>query len=93
MSAAGETPTEVFYVTVRRGSGIRVKTGVLLGPYSTRDCAEHDVPAGRQLAHKADPFTAFDAFGVTRAVYGPGVTVPRGVLNGRAADAARTLAA
>ena len=71
---------EGYCVTVRRGS----RTGYLLGPYRSKDEAEARVPDGRRLAGQADPFTAFDGFGVTHVVMQPGALLPPGVLNGMA---------
>jgi hypothetical protein len=82
---------EGFYVTVIRHPGPAQRVGWLLGPYSTRADAESDVCTGRRLAHDADPFTAFDAFGVTRVVMQPGAPLRRGVLNDRAAAAAKEM--
>jgi hypothetical protein len=84
---------EVFYVTVQRGTGTKTRTGALLGPYSTKADAEHDVPAARRLARDVDPFTAFDAFGVTRSVWTTIAAIPRGKLNTLAAERARAQAA
>jgi hypothetical protein len=75
-SAAGHDP-ERFYVTIRR----RRQTAWLLGPYDTRAEAAGRVPAGRRLAHQADPRTAFDHFGITRVGVPPGQPAPPGKLN------------
>jgi hypothetical protein len=74
---------EGFYVTVQRQAVGGVRTGLLLGPYDTKLEAEARVDAGRRLAYEADPFTAFDAFGVTRLVMKPGAELPAGKLNSR----------
>jgi hypothetical protein len=64
-----------FYVTMKRGS----RTAWLLGPHDSKAEAEARVPVARRLARDVDPFTAFDAFGVTRVVMKPGATLPLGV--------------
>ena len=69
-----------FYVTVQRNPGTpAMRTGLLLGPYSTKAGAEAEVSRGRALAEAADPWTAFDAFGVSRLERDG--DLPRGVLN------------
>lgn len=71
-----------FYVTVIRNPGPRQKVGVLLGPENTKAAAEALVATGRRLASAVDPWTAFDSFGVTRAVMPAGRELPVGKLNG-----------
>lgn len=90
---ASQSPAgaEGFYVTVIRYPGPSQRVGWLLGPYATKADAKSDVRIGRRLAHQADPFTAFDAFGVTRVVMQPGAPLRRGVLNDRAAAASREM--
>jgi hypothetical protein len=80
------TAREGFYVTVIRNPGPRQRVGLLLGPCASKAEAEERVTEGRRLAHDADPFTAFDPFGVTRVQMKPGAELPAGKLNGRAAD-------
>jgi hypothetical protein len=71
---------EGFYVTIKRGG----RTGYLLGPFASKTAAEARVGKGVQVASEADPFAAFDLFGVTRAVMRPGAELPAGRLNGTA---------
>lgn len=54
-----------FYVTVIREAQPKPKVGWLAGPFATKEGAEAHVPAAREAAHVADPWTDFDAFGVT----------------------------
>lgn len=49
-----------FFVTCIREPAL---VAWLLGPYRTHAEALANVDRGRELAEKADPFTAFDAFG------------------------------
>jgi hypothetical protein len=64
-----------YYVTIMRGA----RVGRLLGPYDTKEEADQRVPDARRLAAEADPFAAFDAFGVTGM---EGREYPHGKLNG-----------
>jgi hypothetical protein len=74
---------EGFYATVMLDS----RTGFLLGPYSTREAAEAEIPAAKRLAGEADPFVLdFGCFGVTRRAVSTGQELPRGVLMDRRAD-------
>lgn len=74
---------EGFYVTVKRSPGTAAeRTGWLLGPYPSRQEAEAEIDRARGLAETVDPFTVFDAFGVTRLRMQPGGVLPQGVLNG-----------
>jgi hypothetical protein len=71
-------PTEGWYVSIERAS----KHGLLLGPYPTKAIAEQHIQLGRDLAHTLDPFSAFDAFGVTRVAVTPSRgPLPEGKLN------------
>ena len=81
MGSIAESGPEGFYVTVQRSCGPNVRTGYLLGPHDTKEQAEARVSLGRQLAHRVDAKTAFDAFGVTRMVMRAGADLPAGVLN------------
>lgn len=51
-----------FYVTVIRAK----RAGYLSGPFSSYDLANEMLPSVRERAAAIDPFTAFDAFGVTK---------------------------
>lgn len=73
------TATRYYVTVIREGSERRV--GYLLGPFDDAASARELIPHARQEAERADPFTAFDAFGVT-AVTRSG-RFPRGVLNER----------
>lgn len=56
--------TSDFFVSVIRNAGLpSQRLGLVLGPYATHEAALANVDRGRTLAHAADPFTAFDAFG------------------------------
>ena len=68
---------EGFYVSVQDGG----RTGLLLGPYATKPDAEHDVPAGKQLAEQVNTRACWYAYGVTRLVMPPGKVLPAGTLN------------
>ncbi len=71
-----------FYVTIVRNPGPRQKVARALGPYDAREEAEARVDDARRLAHQADPFTAFDAFGVSSWELPEGMKVwPPGKLN------------
>jgi hypothetical protein len=72
-----DAPAVGFYASIERGS----RHGLLLGPYPTRAEASSHVDEARRLAGKVDSFTAFDGFGVTRAVARPGHELPKGRLN------------
>lgn len=80
------TATVGFYVTVQRSRGLgrQPRTGLLLGPYTTHDEALANVAVGRRLAHEADPWTAFDAFGTSKVTSPAGGPLPKGKLNERA---------
>ena len=67
---------EGFYVTVKRGT----KTGWLAGPFVTRDAAQAEVKRVQNVAAAIDPWTAFDAFGVSKMSLDR--RLPDGVLNG-----------
>jgi hypothetical protein len=72
-----------FYVTIIRNEGTQhQKAGKLLGPYDTKDQAEERVPDAKRLAHQADPFSSFDAFGVSSWALPESTTDwPAGMLN------------
>lgn len=72
---------EGFYVTIRRGR----RTGYLAGPFPSFAAADAQIPAARVEADKIDPWTHFDAFGVTRVERtAPNARpLPPGVLNDR----------
>lgn len=55
-----------FYCTIMRADGATRKIGYLLGPYPDEPTARAVIPDGRRLAEAADPFTAFDFFGIAR---------------------------
>lgn len=56
--------TSDFFVSVVRNAGKPTqRTGLVLGPYATHEEALANVDRGQTMAHAADPFTAFDAFG------------------------------
>lgn len=74
---------EKFYVTLIRGR----RTARLLGPFGTREEAEGLVDKARILAGEVDPFTGFDAFGVSKWRLPEGATEwPQGRLNGMLRD-------
>lgn len=52
---------KAFYVTVKRDK----RTGWLAGPYRAMEEAEARVAQCRQIASSVDPWTDFDAFGVS----------------------------
>lgn len=56
----------VFYVSMKRGQH-RVRNAILLGPYETHQEALDNVRRGERLAHQADPWADFDAFGTCSA--------------------------
>lgn len=68
---------EGFYVTVKDGP----RTGVLLGPYDTKDEAESRVKDGKRLAESVNSRAFWYAYGVTRVVMQPGADLPAGKLN------------
>ena len=70
-----------FYVTVQRQLAQGVKYGWLLGPFATKEQAESMVWRGKTLAHKVDPRTAFDAFGVSSRTPAIGAGLLNGMLN------------
>lgn len=78
---------EGFYVTVMdrtHGGGpvaTGTRTGRLLGPYSTKADAEHDVPTGRRLAQEVNDRAVWYAYGVTRYAVPAGAALPPGRLN------------
>jgi len=72
-------PKTGFYVTIRRGE----RTGLLLGPYKTKDEADPNVDRARKAAEEIDSWAGFDAFGVTRVQMKLGASLPIGKLNGR----------
>ena len=53
----------------------------LLGPFATKDQAESMVYRGSILAHKVDPATAFDAFGVASRTPAIGIGLLNGMLH------------
>lgn len=53
-----------FYVTMIRGERKR-RVAVLAGPYESVLEAEGHVDEARRKAEEIDPFSCFDAFGVT----------------------------
>lgn len=56
--------TSDFFVSIIRNAGLpSQQVGLVLGPYATHEEALANVHKGRTLAHAADLFTAFDAFG------------------------------
>ena len=70
-----------FYVSVvRKGNG----AALLLGPFVTHARALELVDTGNRLAQKADPWTAFDAFGTMSLP--PDVAHPEGKLNAMLAE-------
>jgi hypothetical protein len=81
MTSNAATGPEGFYVTVKDGT----RTGVLLGPYTTKSDAEGNVKLGRQLAGQVNSRAIWYAYGVTRVVMQPGAELPSGKLNHLAA--------
>lgn len=63
-----------YYVTVIRGK----RVGWLYGPLPSKSSAETMVAPVRKLASAIDPWTDFDAFGVTKL---EGSVLRQGVLN------------
>lgn len=60
-----------FFVSVVRNSGKPTqRTGLVLGPYATHGEALANVDRGRAIAERADPWTAFDAFGTVETEAG-----------------------
>lgn len=77
-AAIDAAKTKKFYVTMLRDG--QPRPAFLAGPFDAKEQAEAMVPRAREEAEKADPRSAFDAFGVS------GVTAdkhPPGVLNER----------
>ena len=71
-----------FYVTMLRGE----KVAWLAGPLPSKEAAEAMVNRAYQEACRADPRSAFDAFGVTKVSRPDGEKpLPPGVLNDRLA--------
>jgi hypothetical protein len=70
-----------FYVSIQRARRGGIDTGLLLGPYDSKEEAETHVPEGRQLAERVDPRAVFDAFGVSRVTSPQDHDLPAGVLN------------
>ncbi len=68
---------EGFYVTVKDGP----RTGILLGPYGSKDEAESHVRLGKTLAEQVNSRAIWYAYGVTRVVMQPGAELPQGKLN------------
>lgn len=74
-----DAPQKKFYVTIVREPGTKAqKVGWLAGPFDSQDEAEKHVPAARKKASELDPYSDFDAFGVTSR---EAKTHPPGVLN------------
>ena len=73
-----------FYVTVVRDPGPRQKVGWLLGPYNTKEAAEQEVDWAMNKARDIDPWTAFDAFGVTKLTVDGARGLPVGKLGTKA---------
>jgi len=67
-----------FYCTMLRGE----RVAWLAGPFDTKQAAEARLRDAREAAEAADPWSAFDAFGVTR-LERPVAALPYGVLNER----------
>lgn len=74
---ACEAGAEGFYVTVKNGS----QTGLLLGPYGSKEEAEGNVDRGKRLARQVNDRADWYAYGVTRVVMQPGRELPKGKLN------------
>lgn len=66
VNADATPPHGDFYVTVRDGA----RTGYLLGPYDDMRDALADVPRAQALAGKADRWSHFYTFGVSRLAIG-----------------------
>lgn len=76
MSTVANGP-EGFYVTVKDGP----RTGILLGPYGSKDEAESHVRLGKRLAEQVNDRAIWYAYGVTRVMMQPGAELPQGKLN------------
>lgn len=70
-----------FYVSIQRTSRNSTDTGLLLGPYDSKEEAGTHVPEGRALAESVDDRAVWDAFGVSRVTSPPDEPLPGGVLN------------
>jgi len=73
---AGDEPTG-FYVTVQDCG----QWGALLGPYATKEEAEANVQAGKELAKMVNDRAGWYAYGVTKVTMKPGAVLPAGKLN------------
>jgi hypothetical protein len=67
---------EGYYVTVIRNK----RVGWLAGPFDCVEDAERRKSLCRRIASDIDPWTDFDAFGVTRLVIEGGGNLPEGKL-------------
>lgn len=65
-----------FYVSVIDGR----QSGMLLGPYATREAAEVNVPEGKRLAEAVNDRAIWYAYGVTKVTMKPGADLPVGRL-------------
>lgn len=78
-AAASADDNRKFYVTMVREPGKQgQKVGWLAGPFDSEDEARGHVPQAKAAASKIDPFSDFDAFGVSSRT---GASHPPGVLN------------
>lgn len=70
-----------FYVTMFRDG--KAQPAYLAGPFDSKDEADSHVERARKMANEVDPWSEFDAFGVTGVTPKVGVKLPPGVLNDR----------
>ncbi len=60
-----------YYVSLRRGAGIRAKYSLLAGPYATHAEALSMVTPARQEASRIDPWVDFDFIGTCSIIQKP----------------------
>lgn len=76
---------EGFYVSVRHGQ----RSGLLLGPFGTKEGAERFVATGRRLAREVNADAHWYSYGTARVQPGEGRELPQGSLNSRFTVSAR----